>query len=232
MGVFSRIGDILNANIVHMLDRAEDPEKMVRLIIQEMEDTLVEVKSTAAKIISEKKTIERQEARHQSEAADWQRKATFALDKDREDLARGALAERLKAEELAAGARQRLQALEEDLVQLRSDIATLSDKLSDARERQQTIILKRQALLGQSRVQETLARSGAQRAYAKFEQFEANLDRMAGDVEAARLMASNKTSLGAALHALEHEGRIDDELSKLRASKGDEIDRKDATSKG
>src|SRR5271166_432807 len=91
MGIFSRISDIINSNINAILDRAQDPEKIIRLIIQEMEDTLVEVRSSAVKTIAEKRELERKVAALTQERDDWQNKAELALTKDREDLAKGAL---------------------------------------------------------------------------------------------------------------------------------------------
>ena len=140
MGIFSRFTDIVNSNINAILDKAEDPEKMVRLIIQEMEDTLVEVRSASAKTIANKKEISAQINKMQSEGRDWQSKAELAINKDREDLARAALQEKKKCDEYAVTLNAELAAVDEQISKLQSEVTQLQDKLADAKARQKTII--------------------------------------------------------------------------------------------
>src|SRR5512138_2974170 len=122
MGIFSRFTDIVNSNINSILDKAEDPEKLVRLMIQEMEDTLVEVRSTAARAIANRKEITRSLAGLEAEARDWQAKAELALDKEREDLAKAALAEKARAVTAVAALRNQHETLGEGLERLNEDI--------------------------------------------------------------------------------------------------------------
>src|SRR5690554_7781260 len=138
MGIFTRFTDIVNSNINALLDKAEDPEKMVRLIIQEMEDTLVEVHSTSARLIAEKKDTERQLGRYEKEAAEWEAKAELALSKDREDLARLALLEKQKAMTDAETLKTELDRIEEHLNRLSEEVGQLQEKLADAKARQKS----------------------------------------------------------------------------------------------
>jgi phage shock protein A len=136
MGIFSRFTDIVNSNINAILDKAEDPEKIVRLMIQEMEDTLVEVRSAAARAIADKKEISRKLNALEQEAQDWQGKAELALDKNREDLAKAALAEKAQVAKAGDGLRHQLTLVTEGLEKLNGDIKSLEEKLAYAKGRQ------------------------------------------------------------------------------------------------
>ena len=125
MGIFSRMTDIINSNLNAMLDSAEDPEKMVRLIIQEMEDTLVEVRSSSARVLADRKAAARRLEQVQAEAASWEEKARLAITKGREDLARAALQEKRAIEEEVALVEAELQATDEHITQLGEEVAQL-----------------------------------------------------------------------------------------------------------
>jgi phage shock protein A len=213
MGIFSRFTDIINSNINAILDKAEDPEKMVRLIIQEMEDTLVEVRSASAKTIAAKKDVSHQISKYETEAANWASKAELALSKDREDLARGALQEKAKASEAAEALSKELGIIEDELVKLQSETAQLQEKLADAKSRQKTIIMRQNTVSSRLQVKKRLDSGTVDAAMGKFEQFERKIDDLESQVESYDI---GKTSLKDEFAALESDGKIDDELAALK----------------
>ncbi|HVT34809.1 MAG TPA: phage shock protein PspA [Nevskiaceae bacterium] len=217
MSIFSRLSDVINSNIHAMLDKAEDPEKMVRLIIQEMEDTLVEVRSTSVRTIARRKEVERNIAHLQAEAADWQRKAELAVSKDRDDLARGALAAKQSAQDHAAALQKELAHVDQEIDKLDDDTAKLKAKLADARQRQKTIVLRQASVASRLRVKGQLNDRKMADTMLKMEQYEGKIDRLEAEVEAYDL---GGRSLSDQIAALETNDKLEDELSQLRARLG------------
>ncbi|MFT5788862.1 MAG: phage shock protein A [Shewanella sp.] len=215
MGIFSRFADIINSNISSLLDKAEDPEKMVRLIIQEMEDTLVEVRSTSAKVLAEKKEIIRRVAKVQQQVHDWESKAELALSKDREDLAKAALIEKQKTNELADSLAAELVVVEEHILRLKEEVGQLQDKLADAKVRQKTIIMRKQTASSRLEVKKQLDSSKIDNAMSKFEQYERRVEGLESQVEAYDL--GKKNTLNDEFAALEAEDSVNDELEALKA---------------
>ncbi|ASJ96320.1 MULTISPECIES: phage shock protein PspA [Shewanella] len=215
MGIFSRFADIINSNISALLDKAEDPEKMVRLIIQEMEDTLVEVRSTSAKVLAEKKEIIRRIAKVQEQVQDWQDKAELALSKDREDLAKAALLEKQKASELAATLEQELVVVEEQISRLKEEVNLLQEKLADAKARQKTIIMRKQTASSRLEVKRQLDSSKIDNAMSRFEQYERRVEGLESQVEAYDL--GNQKTLNDEFAALEADDAVNAELEALKA---------------
>lgn len=214
MGIFSRFTDIVNSNINALLDKAEDPEKMVRLIIQEMEDTLVEVRSASAKTIANKKDIANQIAKYESDASEWEAKAELALSKDREDLARAALQEKKKSAEAAEALSKELAIVDEQISKLQDEIAQLQEKLADAKSRQKTIIMRQKTASSRLEVKKTLDSTKVDNAMGRFEQYERKIDDLESQVEAYDL---GKKTLQDEFAELEASDKVDDELAALKA---------------
>ncbi|SHI08296.1 phage shock protein PspA [Ferrimonas marina] len=214
MGIFTRFADIVNSNLSALLDKAEDPEKMVRLIIQEMEDTLVEVRSTSAKILAEKKEAVRRVERATRQADEWQAKAELALSKDREDLARAALVEKQKAGELVEALKQELETIETQIARLKEEITQLQEKLNDARARQKTIVMRKQAASSRLDVKRQLDTSKIDQAMNRFEQYERRVENIESEVEAYEL--SQPRSLDDEFAALEAEDKVNQELEAMK----------------
>ena len=214
MGIFSRFSDIVNSNINALLDKAEDPEKMVRLIIQEMEDTLVEVRSSSAKTIAEKKELQRVVNRLHEEVNDWQAKAELALSKDRDDLARAALIERQKAETQADAVSRDIANLDEHITKLQDEVSQLQEKLADAKARQKSMLMRQQTVANRLEVKKTLDSTKLNDAMYRFERYEQKIDNLEAQVEAYDL---GKKTLKDEFAELAAQDKIDHELAALKA---------------
>jgi len=214
MGIFSRFTDIINSNINNLLDKAEDPAKMVRLIIQEMEDTLVEVRSTSAKTLADKKELNRQVNRFEKDAEQWQQKAELALNKDREDLARAALMEKKKSSESAHALVEELMHADEHISKLQSEISQLQDKLTDAKARQKAIVIREKSASSRLKVKENIHSTRVNDALNRFDHYERKVDDIESQVDSYDLGGK---SLADEIAELETDEKVDDELAQLKA---------------
>ena len=221
MSVFSRITDIVNSNINALLDKAEDPEKMVRLIIQEMEETLVEVRTTSARAIADKKELARRRDNLQIEADEWERKATLSISKGRDDLARAALAEKAKADEMATGMGRELTALEETLGKLNADIHALQQKIKDAKTRQNAIVMRGKAAQTRLGVRRQLSDHNIDDAMTRFEQYERKMDDLEGHLESYDL---GQRTLTQEIEQLDVDDAVDEQLRLLKARMHNGVD--------
>lgn len=214
MGMFSRFTDIINANINAMLDKAEDPEKMIKLIIQEMEETLVEVRSAAAKHIAEKKSVIRHIRDMESRIENWQEKAEIALTKKREDLAKSALIEKQNCLHKLKELTQTLTQYDEILNAVQQDSKRLQEKLTEAKRRQEGFVRRQQSAQVRLKVRETAAIYNIDEAIGKFERYQQKVDRVEAQVEAYDM--TSKNDLERQFRDLANEETIEQELAELK----------------
>lgn len=213
MGIFSRTRDIVAANMAELLDRADDPAKMVRIIIAEMEDTLVEVRASAARTIADQKEMRRHIAKLAELEASWTEKAELALSKDREDLAKAALVERRKAADMGAQLREEVAGLDEALRSSEEDIAKLQNKLREARAKQNAIATRLESANTKARLREMWNGPKTHEAFSRFEVLERRADEAEGRAEA---MGLTPRSLEDEFNELRSSDKIDAELEALK----------------
>ncbi|MCH7815003.1 MAG: phage shock protein PspA [Proteobacteria bacterium] len=213
MSIFNRLSDIINSNISALLDKAENPEKMIRMVIQEMEETLVEVRSGTAKVIAEKKTLTRRAEQLKKQALDWESKAELALSKDREDLAKAALLEKSNINSSVEITETDLQKLGETLDKLSTEIEQLQSKLNDARARQKTIVMRTKATASRLHVNRQLYSYTIDNAMDKFEYYEKKIDQMEGQMDSIHI---EKRGLQSEFEELAKQESIDKELAALK----------------
>ncbi len=218
MGIFSRMSDIVNSNLNALCDSAEDPEKMIRLIIQEMEDTLVEVRSTSARIIADQKTVSRHRDRTAAEVAAWEDKARLAVSKGRDDLAKAALQERRMTEETLRAVEDELTMAGEQVAQLNDEVGQLQQKLDDAKAKQKAILLRAKTVSSRVQIKRQVQRDELDNAFAKFERFEQKVDSLEGELHALDLGRENAGGLAAEIDALGAEDWLDEELMRIKDS--------------
>jgi phage shock protein A len=216
MSIFSRTRDIIAANVTDLLDKAEDPAKMIRMIIMEMEETLVEVRSSAARSIADQKEMRRQIARLEKVQEGWTEKAELALSKDRDDLARLALAEKQKSAALADQLNGQIRALQDGLSASEQDVAKLQAKLREARARQNAIASRLENAHNRARMREMYAGPKIDEAFSRFELLEKRADLAEGRADALALGAPPKT-LEEEIAELRAEEKVLAELESLKA---------------
>lgn len=216
MGIFSRTRDIIAANVTDLLDRAEDPAKMVRMIILEMEETLVEVRASAARTIADQKEMRRQIGKLEQVQASWTEKAELALSKGREDLAKAALVEKQKAAELTGRLGEEIAVLDDTLRASEGDIEKLQAKLREARTRQNSIAARLESANNRARMREIYAGPRIDDAFARFELLERRVDWAEGRAEAAGMGAAPR-SLDEEIAELRSSEKVEAELAALKA---------------
>jgi phage shock protein A len=220
MGIFSRTRDIIAANFNDLLEKAEDPAKMIRLIILEMEETLVEVRTSSARTIADQKEMRRHVAKLDKLQADWSDKAQLALSKDREDLARAALLERKKATDMADQLNVEIEVLDDALRAYEQDIEKLQNRLREARTRQTSIAARLQSAENRVKLRTLLSSERVDEAMVRFDQLERRVDYAEGRAESMTMGDSRQPSLADEIAALENGDSIDAELAEMKRKMG------------
>ena len=222
MGIFSRMTDIINSNLNSLLDQAEDPEKMIRLIIQEMEDTLVEVRSSSARVLADRKGAARKLEQVQAEADSWEEKARLAISKGREDLARAALQEKRAIEEEVAVVEAELKATDEHIAQLNVEVAQLQQKLTDAKAKQKALMMRSKTVESRIKVKRQMHREALDNAFQRFDHFERRMDTLESQLESMDVGRDVPPDLASEINSLEEDERINDELARLKSEMHDD----------
>lgn len=214
MGIFSRMGDIINSNCNAIIDRAENPEKIARLIIQEMEDTLVEVRTSAAHNIAELKELTRKAENYDERAGEWGVKAELALTKNREDLARGAVQASQKARQMAEVVRREIKVLDKAVAKADTDLAKLQKKLDEAKAKHKALMMRGKTAINQIRIRKVMTSNKVDDALARYERMERRFDELEAHVEAFDLGSGQ--SLESQFASLEADEAVEVELESLK----------------
>ena len=215
MGIFTRFRDIVSSNINAMLDKAEDPEKLIKLMIREMEDTLVEIKASCAGVLANSKKLERQLKEVRSRSEHWEAKAALAVNKGRDDLAREALVEKRRYADAAAALDRELQEHHVLVEQYQNDIRQLEEKMGTAREKQRLLVQRQIRAVGKLRAQEEIRRMDSSEAVLKFEELESRIERMEAEAD---MINFGKPDLEDDLESLDFDEEIEAELKSLKSS--------------
>jgi phage shock protein A len=215
MGIFSRFSDIINANINAVLEKAEDPQKIIRLMIQEMEDTLVEIRSAAAKCIADRKEQQRHIAYLEREMNDWAERAELAIKRDRDDLARAALAEKQAIGDKIEELESETGALDEQLEKFNHDITQLQGKLDDAKTRQRSIVIRHKTANSQLEARKHIHSDRIDEMLYRFEHAERRIDRVESEAEAMSM--GRARNLADEIADLEKDDRVEAELEALKS---------------
>jgi phage shock protein A len=233
MGIFSRTRDIIAANFNELLDQADDPAKMIRMIILEMEETLVEVRASAARTIADQKEMHRHTVKLERLQADWADKAQLAISKDREDLARAALVEKKKAADMGEQLKAEIAVLDDALRAYEEDIQKLQSRLREARSRQTQIAARLESAENRVKLRTLLSTERVDDALARFDQLERRVDYAEGRADSLRIAEGGQPSLADEIAALEGSDKIDEELEEMKRALGKGgAEAKDQESKG
>lgn len=216
MGVFTRFRDIVSANINAMLDKAEDPEKMIKLMISEMEDTLIELKSSCAGVIAERKKVERKLEEMREKADLWRDRAALAVTKGRDNLAREALIEKRRFARLVETLESEVREYVTLIEKYHEDMAELENKLTAAKEKKRVLVERHKSAVSSKRAQEEIRRSTGAEAIARFDKLESRIERM--EAEATLVNTGRKPTVEEEIDSLASDAEIENELAKIKAA--------------
>ncbi|MBB5349161.1 PspA/IM30 family protein [Desulfoprunum benzoelyticum] len=215
MGVFTRFRDIVSSNINAMLDRAEDPEKMIKLMIREMEDTLVELKVSCAGVIAGRKKAERRLDEVAAREQMWAERAALAVRRGKDDLAREALLEKRRFTEMAEALRGEIVDHGGLIEQYQHDMVELEDKLAAAKEKRSMLVQRHRRATGKKRAQEDIRRMDSSESMARFEKLESRIEQM--EAEADLVNFGRKPDVDSQFDDLGRDDEIEKELEKIKA---------------
>jgi phage shock protein A len=216
MGVFTRFRDIVSANINSMLDHAEDPEKMIKLMIHEMEDTLIELKTSCAGVLAGRKKIERKLEEINSKTNLWDERAALAVAKGRDNLAREALVEKRRFARIGASLDSDLSEYRNLIDKYQEDISELENKLNNAKEKKRVLVQRHKSATGSKRAQEEIRRSTSSDTMARFDKLESRIDQM--EAEAELVNVDRKPTIDEEFNTLSTDVEIENELAKIKAA--------------
>lgn len=219
MGIFGRIADVFKANVNDALDRAEDPEKMLKQMVIEMEESVNKATLSVAKAVSNEKSLERKLEKAKKDVGNWEQKAIQALSANREDLAKAALEKKAVALRNADDLAPIFEQARQTALKLRSQLSTLKSKLDEARSRQNTLIARSQAAKAQKMLSQSMSGVGSD-AFSKFDKLESKVETMEAEAEAFGELAGDDTSLEDEFKQLSAGPGVDDELAQLKARLG------------
>ncbi len=216
MGIFTRFSDIISANINSMLDKAEDPEKMIKLMIHEMEDTLIELKSSCAGVIAGRKKVERKLDEMQGKLDLWAERANLAVAKGRDNLAREALIEKRRFATVTAALESELAEYGGLITQYQEDICELESKLNNAKEKKRVLVQRHKRATGKKRAQEEIRRSSNSDTMGRFEKLESRIEQM--EAEADLVNMPNRSTVEEEFDNLASDDEIENELARIKAA--------------
>ncbi len=216
MGVFTRFRDIVSANINSMLDKAEDPEKMIKLMIHEMEDTLIELKTSCAGVIAGRKKLERKLDEIKEKAGLWGERATLAVTKGRDNLAREALVEKRRFSGIAESLESELSEYLSLIDKYHEDIIELENKLTNAKEKKRVLVQRHKSATGSKRAQEEIRRSNGSDTMARFDKLESRIEQMEAEAELVNI--NRKPTVDEEFDNLAKDTEIEKELAKIKAT--------------